>query len=302
MLLGKSTKGLLLLSSLLVTSAAFAAPTVSDHSNNLLALSLSANADTRVLDFATNQTIESYNHLATVAGELFKPPAAADPLTAPVTAKPLPPLPAAFFLSLFGFLCVSFVKDRKVWMTALAGLLWLSHTGLTNLPKFASHIISKKQIQHFAAGGPNLTYVSQLDGSFRPRSELQGSEYIGLLRHLAGIPDTAMSLPLPVPVLLSRAQSAFSPERSRRGRNLLLLPKRLLSAHSKFNSRLPHFATEIPLLHLIQAILCSVPITEQFISFSPAFIFVRLARSPPKLSTGNFVCKGRLRAGPFNLK
>jgi len=285
MLLGKSTKGLLLLSSLLVTSAAFAAPTVSDHSNNLLALSLSANADTRVLDFATNQTSESYNlRLATVAGELFKPPAASDLSALSTSAKPLPHLPTAFFLSLFGFLCVSFVKDRKVWMTALAGLLWLSHTGLTNLPKFASHIISKKQIQHFAAGGPNLTYVSQLDGSFRPRSELQGSEYIGLLRHLAGIPDTAMSLPLPVPVLLSRAQSAFSPERSRRGGNLLLLPKRLLSAHSKFNSRLPHFATGTPLLHLIQAILCSVPITEQFISFSPAFIFVRLARSPPKLS------------------
>jgi hypothetical protein len=288
MLLGKSTKGLLLLSSLLVTSAAYAAPTVSNYSNNLLAPSLSANADARVLGFETKQTSELYNtSMATVAAELLKPPAIANLPTSPidsigVSAKPLPPLPAAIFLGLTGFLCVSLVKDRKVWLAAFAGLLWLTHAGFTTLPKFASHILSKKQIQHFAAGGTSLIYVSQLDGSFRPRSELQGSQYIGLLRHLAGIPDTIMSLPLTVPSLSLRAKPAFSPERSRRGSNLTSLPNRFESAQSKYKSRLPQFAINLSIPHSILSDNCLASGAEQILPYLPAFTSMRLARGPPQ--------------------
>ncbi len=268
MLLRNGVKVLLLFSSLLVTSAAYAAPAVSNYSNNLLAPSLSANADVRVLGLETNQTSELYiPHLATVAGELLKPPAASTSLPAsPLAAKPLPPLPAAFFLVFTGFLCVSLVKDRKVWLAAFAGLLWLTHAGFTTLPKFASHIISKKQIQQSPA---NLTYVSQLDGSFRPRSELQGSEYIGLLRHLAGIPDTTMPLPL-------------SPSLRAKRSNLTSLPNRFEPAQSKYKFRLPQFAINLFIPHLIRPFNCLASRAEQILPYLPAFPFLRLARGPPQ--------------------
>jgi len=271
MLLGKSTKGLLLLSSLLMTSAAYAAPTVSDNSSTLgaPAPSTSANAP----GYEINQTSEIYNlHLATVAGELLKPPAAADLLAAPVAAKPLPPLPAAFFLVLTGFLCVSLVNDRKVWLAAFAGLLWLTHAGFTTLPKFASHIISKKQIQQSTA---NLTYVSQLDGSFRPRYELEGSEYIGLLRHLAGIPDTTMSLPSFLPL-------RGVPSLAGRGSNLNLLRNCLFPVQDEHNFRLPQFAINLSIPNSILSDNCLASGAEQILPNLPAFPFLRLARGPPQ--------------------
>jgi len=290
MLLGKSTKGLLLLSSLLVTSAAFAAPTVSNYSNNLLAPSLSANADARVLGFETKQTSELYNsHLAIIAGELLKPPAAADLPALSTSAKSLPPLPAAFFLSLSGFLCVSFVKDRKVWMAALAGLLWLSHTGLTTLPKFASHIISKKQVQQSTA---NLTYVSQLDGSFRPRSELQGSEYIGLLRHLAGIPDTTMpplsSLSLRVRHYVWRTWQSQLPKEPRlpfvipAQAGIQLPSDRSTLSQCEDRFRLPQLAINLFIPHSIRPYNCLASGAKQILPNFPAFLSLRLARGPPQ--------------------
>jgi hypothetical protein len=284
MLLGKSTKSLLLLSSLLVTSAAFAAPTVSNYSNNLLAPALSANAAARVLGLETNQTSELYiPHLATIAGELLKPPAIANLPASPIdsigiAAKPLPPLPAAVFLVFTGFLCVSLVKDRKIWLAALAGLLWLSHTGLTTLPKFASHIISKKQIQHSAAGGLSLFYVSQLDGSFRPRSELEGSEYIGLLRHLAGIPDTTMP-----PPLSSLSLRGVTPLAGRQSNLNLNSPKNhFASAQSKYKFRLPQLAINLFIPHSIRPYNCLASGAKQILPNFPAFLSLRLARGPPQ--------------------
>ena len=261
MLLRNGVKGLLLFLSLLVTSAAFAAPTVSDDSRNFVAPALSAGANVQLLGYEINQTSELYNtHLATVAAEFLKPPATTDLPASSVPAKPLPPLPAAIFLGLTGFLCVSLVKDRKLWLTALTSLLWLSHAGFTSLPKFASHIRSKKQIQHSAAGEKKLTYVSELDGSFRPRSDLEGTGYIGLLRHLAGIPDTAKSV--------------------QRRADTLHTKRFTLNAIRHTNKATP-FAIIKRLPEIILPTNCLVFTAEQPITFSPAFIFSRLARSPP---------------------
>jgi len=237
-LAGNGRKGLLLFLSLHVASAASAAPTVGDYNRDLVAPALSANLDAPgVSSYEINQIGEPTNsHLASVTAEFLKPPAATDLQAQSISAKSLPAVPGALFLGLTGFLCVSLVKDRRVWLAALAGLLWLGQTGFTSLPQLASHIRSKKQIQQSATGGQSLTYVSQLDGSLRTRSNLEGTEYIGLLRHLAGIPN-------PGKILAAIIVESY---------NFNLLLK------------------------------CSAVRTEQIVSFSPAFIFARLARGPPE--------------------
>jgi hypothetical protein len=231
---------LLLFLSLLVASASIAAPTVSDYNRDVAAptLSLSADIDS-TQTYEINQIGEPTNsHLASVAAEFLKPPAATDLQALSISAKSLPAVPSALFMALAGFLCVSLVKDRRVWLAALAGLLWLGQTGFAALPQLASHLCSKKQIQQSATGGQSLTYVSQLEGSLRTRSNLEGTEYIGLLRHLAGIPN----------------------------------PGKILAAiiFESYNFNL--------------LLKCSAVGTEQIVSFSPAFIFARLARGPPERS------------------
>ena len=236
MLSGIGRKGLLVFLSILVASAAIAAPTVSDYNRDVAAPTLSLSADidsTQTCEI--NQIGEPTNsHLASVAAEFLKPPAATDLQALSISAKSLPAVPGALFLGLTGFLCVSLVKDRRVWLAALAGLLWLGQTGFAALPQLASHLCSKKQIQQQSPA--SLTYVSELEGSFRLRSDLKGTQYIGVLRHLAGIPN----------------------------------PGKILAAiiFESYNFNL--------------LLKCSAVRTEQIVSFSPAFIFARLARGPPE--------------------
>jgi hypothetical protein len=240
-LLGNIRKGLLLFLSLLVASASIAAPTVSDYNRDVAAPTLSLISDaSHIESYEINQIGEPTNsHLASVAAEFLKPPAATDLQALSISAKSLPAVPGALFLGLTGFLCVSLVKDRRVWLAALAGLLWLGQTGFAALPQLASHLCSKKQIQQQSAtGGQSLTYVSQLEGSFRLRSDIEGTQYISVLHHLAGIPN----------------------------------PGKILAAiiFESYNFNL--------------LLKCSAVRTEQIVSFSPAFIFARLARGPPNLT------------------
>ena len=240
--------GLAILSLLLVTSAAIAAPTVVACSGDLIASIASPGFDTSAVRACEiNQIIELYNSdLAGVAAEFLKPPAAPDLLSSSISAKSLPPVPSALFMALSGFLCVSLVKDCRVWFAALAGLLWVGQTGFAVLPHLASHLRSKKQIQQSAT---SLTYVSELDGSFRLRSNFV------IRNSLFDIHYSACCISSP------SDRSTFSQREDR--------------------FRLPQSAI-LPQFSLIQTICCSALKTEQTVPFSPAFIFARLARGPPE--------------------
>lgn len=317
-MLSGSKKGLLLFSSLLAALVTSAVCAVTRGDTDLAASAMSLSSDVFYTGVC-GQTGEFFNpHVATVAAEFLKAPAA-DLQSVSVNAKSLPAVPGALFMALVGFLCVSLVKDRRVWLAALAGLLWLGQTGFTALPHLASHLRSKKQIQQ---SSPTLTYISELEGSFRLRSDIEGTQYIGLLRHLAGIPDVTMSLPLPVFPLLLRvrryvwrtwqSQLPKEPRLLRRPDKSGLLamtpnpasmslradsslsraissslratcPPELWRRRKRSNliDRLPQFAIA-PQFSLIQTIYCSVPRPGQIFPFSPAFIFSRLARGPPK--------------------
>ena len=195
MVLDKRSSSLIILLSMLMLSVASAAPTVSNYSGNVVvsAVSPTSDADIPIVADVTNTTESDNPHLAAAAAEFLKPPPAfTNSQAPPVGAKSLPAVPGALLMVLTGFLCVSLVKDRKVWLAALAGLLWLGQAGIQAVPQLAQRLSHRNHIeQQFSA---ELTYPNNLENSNRLRSDIEGTKYIGLLHHLAGIPQGTLSL------------------------------------------------------------------------------------------------------------
>jgi len=240
--LGKRSKWLVVLLPFLILTAANATPTVSNCSSNLVVSAVSPGSDAHIPIVAevTCTTEFDDSHLAGAAAEFLKPPPAfTGSPAAPIGAKSLPAVPAAVLMVLTGFLCVSLVKDRKVWLAALAGLLWLGQAGIQAVPQLALRLSHRNHTaQQLDA---ELTYPYYLENSNRLRSDIEGTQYIGLLHHLAGIPQDTMSL---------------------------LSPSAIISEQYSLNSLLN----------------CLTLRVEQFICFSPAFIFENLPRGPPELT------------------
>jgi hypothetical protein len=189
---------------------------------------------------------------------------------------------------LTGFLYVSLVKDCKVWLAALAGLLWAGQAGIAALPQLAAHLSSKKHIQQKSP--VNTVCLYQFEDSYRLRSDIEGTEYIGLLYHLAGIPDSRMPLSLPAPHSSLQAQRAFSLEQGRRRSDLSSPPNHPTSARSENKLRVPHqFAILSFCFYLLQPTNCPALAAEQPVYFSSSRIFARLPRGPPKESLREFL-------------
>jgi len=241
-------------------TGASGAPTPNVHNSNV---SVYASCGSEYADVPSASTVETNpiseaydSHLANIADELLKPPVdSADSADLPIGARSLPPVPGALFMVLAGFVCVSLVKDRKLWIATLAGLLWAGQAGFTALPQLASNLASKKQIGQQLP--PNVTYASELENLDRLRSDIEGTQYIGLLHHLAGIPDSATSFP---PRIWVR-------DKLQQIRNTNKVPPFAIT----------HFS---PLLNCPVIYLASR--VEQPVYFSPAFNFDNLARGPPK--------------------
>ncbi len=144
---GKNNKLLVILLSLVVATAISAAPTMSDCNKHFVAAAVSPASDVHVtyIPETSQITVPSNSHLAAIGKEILKPPADFTD-SPPLGAKSLPPVPAALFMVLTGFLCVSLVKDRKVWLAVLVGLLWAGQAGFHAIPQLAAHI-SKKNTQ-----------------------------------------------------------------------------------------------------------------------------------------------------------
>jgi hypothetical protein len=190
--------------------------------------------------------------LTNLGAEFLQPPASPVGLTTgPSNAvKPLPAVPAAMLMFLTGFLCVSLVRDHKVWLTALAGLFWAGQAGIQALPRLALRLGHANHSEQRPC--TELAHTYYIENSHRLRSDIEGNRYIGLLRYLAGIPgaDTACT-------------------------NNKLLDRLYKRTHT--------FQTAIlsEQFSLNWSLNCLVSETRQFICFSPAFIFAQLARGPP---------------------
>ncbi|MHC4083608.1 MAG: hypothetical protein ACYSWZ_00185 [Planctomycetota bacterium] len=252
-MLVKRVNWLCVLLSVSVLTAANAAPTVSSYNSGVVsAVSPTSNARITSMPEVIQFVELSDSHLSQAAAGFLKPPPAfTSSPTPPVGAKSLPAVPGALLMGLTGFLCVSLVKDRRFWLAALTGLLWVGQNGIQTVPQLAMHFSHRNHIdQQFDA---KLTYQYNLENS-RLRSDVDGTQYIGLLHHLAGIPDGKMSLLLQN---FSQNEDEF---------------------------RAPQFAILGLSSRIITTTNCLAAKAEQSFYFSPAFIFDNLARGPPLLA------------------
>jgi len=263
---------------------------MSNYNENFAAGAVSPTSEAHIsFVHKTSHIIEPSNaHLANIGVELLKPPADFTD-SAPVGAKILPPIPAALFMVLTGFLCVSLVKDRRFWLAALAGLLWAGQAGFHAIPQLAAYMNSQKHIQRKTPDNTACRYG--IEDCCRLRSDIEGTQYIGLLHHLAAIPAGTMSLLLPASLPSLQAQ----------GSNLIAPRKRVVSARTKSSAGALQFAITHFSFLLNPAVICPAARAEQYIHFSPASTFARLARGPPEtdlIIVTSFLYGGSLRAGP----
>lgn len=253
MVIGKRVNGWCIVLSLLLLSAANASPTFSSHSVGDCVVPAAKDSHIPIIADVTCSIEADSTYLSEAAAEFFKPPSDSTGLSSmPVGTKTLPAVPGALLMGLTGFLCVSLVKDRRFWLAALTGLLWVGQTGIQAVPQLALRFSHRNHIeQQFDA---ELGYPYHLENS-RLRSDVEGTQYIGLLHHLAGIPDSTMSS---------------------------LLSQEYRQIEDEFSA--PQFAIMGLSSHQITVTNCLAAKVEHSIYFSPAFIFDNLARGPPKLT------------------
>lgn len=98
--------------------------------------------------------------------------------------RDLPGVPAAVFMALCGFLCISLVQDRRFYVAVFAGVLWGCQASVGMLPRVV-RVSRGGDADRFAE---DSIYTKQVLNSFRERCEVEGNDFAGLLRRLAGIP------------------------------------------------------------------------------------------------------------------
>jgi hypothetical protein len=252
----------------LAVTGVSAASTTSDCNKNFFDVDVSLVADEYILHLpeASEFSESSNSHLAAIGAEILKPPADFTSAQSSNAARTLPPVPATLFMTLTGFLCVSFVKDRRIWLTALAGLLWAGQAGIQVLPQLAVDI-SKKYTRQSPT---NIIYQNRIEDYNRLRSNIEGNQYIGLLHHLAGIPDSSMQL-LHISFVSLRTEKS----------NINAVHKKAYCARPRSNIETPQFAIVGSSSLVNPAVICPTSRVEQNIYFSPAFIFQQLPRGPP---------------------
>lgn len=189
---------------------------------------------------------------AGTAKELFSPPDDAEKsdTSANTAIKVLPPLPGAILMTFSGFLCVTFVKDRRFWVAALATLIWAGQFGMLTLPRLA--FTKTRKSLHNLQTHHKLDPSSLLQISSRPRSDIEGTRYIGLLHHLEGMPDARK-------ISLTNTGSRKNTDRYRNS-PAIITPEISLTPPSD----------------------CLAAKAWQIIHFSPAFIFALIPRGPPE--------------------
>ena len=239
---------------LFAVSTANASPTVTRHGADLSA-SLSLTNTRTTTSGSINTIVKPIRaELANLAKEFLQPPESSAGLlnVRSNSARSLPAVPATVLMLLTGFLCVSLYRDRKIWLMALMGLLWVGQAGIQTLPQLAYRLRHKNHTKQQIRA--ELTYPHYLENSRRLRSDVEGTRYIGLLHHLGGIPDD----------------------------------KSTYTNNKVFTYSHKHTSTFHPAIifkdRLTLQFHCLAYKAKQFICFSPAFIFNTIPRGPPLLS------------------
>ena len=146
-------------------------------------------------------------------------------------AKTLPAAPTAILLVIVGFTCISLVRDRKIWLTVLNCILWAGCAGACFVPQLAQHLVHQTHISKRFSMTEIKSYL--LRNNSRQRCNIDGSEYIGLLNHLAGIPAcryTAKFRYIRTSTKFSQQRNNFTIQPPTKS---LFLPTNLLSAWAR---------------------------------------------------------------------
>ncbi len=175
-------------------------------------------------------------------------------------------------MSLIGFLCVSLVRDRRLWASAVILIFVLSQIGIHALPRLTARLSNSNLFpkETIAAN----VYPSILDDSSDCGELFANRQYIGLLHRLAGSPDN-----------VGINNHVYS------GEQLLFCAKPFLSAlgvgqpdYQKTNNTFSR--SIIPRREAYPDSVLSLSLTGQEVRlvFSPAFIFSNISRAPPALT------------------
>ena len=180
------------------------------------------------------------------------------------TAQALPGIPGGVFMALAGFLCVSLVRDRKVWWAGLCMIVFAGQSSVHAVPQLLrglGHACEGKQ--HFHEKSFRFLHKGKM---VRARCELEGTRYISLLHYLEGIP---------------REDLAFIATRVERNINII---RDSVSIYVKHVYRpvwpglvVQEFDGDLQ----ADGFICNNTLVK---CFSPAFIFDNLARGPPAYS------------------
>jgi hypothetical protein len=165
---------------------------------------------------------------------------------------------------LTGFLCISLVRDRKTWLTVLAGLFAIGQAGVNALPELSR---LGRRVHNSRLIEPTLFADYLHLGDYCPESYNEQIRFTGLLHHLEGIPQ---------------GTSAFSHIRkivipSEAEESVLIRGFRSADNHT----RVFQHAIVSALSSLSTAYNCLVSGTKQFVCFSPISWFNLIPRGPP---------------------
>ena len=300
MVRGDKTKGMVVLLLFLGTAIVNAAPTINDSDGDTFLCAKSSSL--YVYPYYRqdiNHVTGLYNsHLDSISKEFHRPPVKNDEFSdASMGVKSLPPAPKTLLMVLVGFLCVSLVKDRRVWLAALAGLLWAGQAGVSILPQLAANIAGRGRSEK-QSSAHQVAHLPEQKHPYRLRSDIEGTCYIGLLRHLEGIPNSGISFIPNIAVrhkvqqgtgrflLWSSCRTCLSSKslQSFSNHKIFALLKNNLQKENRYCGEASHFAIAAVSSYLFQATKRLAPSAGRHVIYSSAFIIASMARGPPNFN------------------
>jgi hypothetical protein len=246
---------------LCVVPVADASVTVSGRTAILNTASYTIDAEITNTSSTSNLFVDNASGFADLTRKFLRPPvctaaAGGDKVN---HVKSFPAVPTALLMVLTGFLSITFVRDRKLWLAAIAMVLCLGSACLNAVPHLALSLSGRVSARwQFATG---LSHSYQSGSLLRTRSDIEGTGYIGLLHKLAGIPGC-------------ENLSDLFPQSSKTGITGQIA--------NKFCP--PQFAVVRFLSNTVPLTDCPANMTGQIDCFSPAFTFAHIPRGPPVLS------------------
>lgn len=180
-------------------------------------------------------------------------------------AKTLPAVPGAVFMAIIGFMCVSLVRDRRVWLSVCVGIIVFSQAGVKTLPKLTARLARGRLCNEQASAVVAVNSL-HVDDSFNWLSDQPDRQYIALLHRLAASPDHdyAFTAIIPGPRRLNLPPGLSDPAGLYVRQGTISSPP-IMPVHASSNLLAGRFLEQI----------------ASYSCFSPAFIFSNLARGPP---------------------